>query len=942
MKLREKALSSIAELVLKHHKAMLCIGLVLAVASFYFFSGIQMNSQIKDMLGKGNPRVAAYDRMSADFGGASMIIALEGGTKERMASAAEELAAKIQAKPELNRYIRSVSLKLDKDFAAKWGLMLQKPADIRRTARLFQRTSILPFVTAINDNLESTYTGDEAEEELETSKQEIDAVDSMASIGNFAETLRTAIESPEGKSTDETARVLTDAAVFGDQYTFSQDGSMLLFAVTMNFDLSSNLNACTGILADINALCASLGKTYPEISFGSSGDIAVQSDENAAMSADTLIPSIIAYLAIFTLFAFSFSQIRSIVFAMGCLVLGILYSFGVIGATIGELNILTSIISSLLIGMGIDYGIQVTTSFNSFREEGYGLEDSIRLTFRKSGFGVLLAAATTSASFFVLIACSSKAMKQLGFVAGIGILTCLAAMIFVLPAMIAWFGKRSESKHRIPQIDYGFLGRFGVFAARRRVPVLIVSGLVTAALCVSAFNLSIEYDMMELEPQKGPSIRTYRKILDRFEMNPNSALVMTESVEEARALTEKLEKLPSVSEVQSISYYLPSAAEQEERLAEIALIRKDLPRASAMVYRASDVGALAEEVQRLEWNLIELGDISVASLGDGNRIVRKRNAMIHEVFGAEQGKPGEEVFQELIAALKADPARAAARLTALDAPFSAKASSLFASMAAADRPIATADLPRSLTDNFLDKRTGKRNLITIYPKASATATNVGLRRYDAALRETIPSITGTTPLFLDFFDEMLNESKKAALYVGILVLLFAFISFRSIRYMLIAAVPPVLSLVLLFGTLPLIGWKINALNLVTLPLNIGIGVAYGTYMLQRYLIEGRDLSVALKYTSKAIFLSAFTTMVGFGSLGLAGSFKMLSGFGTVLFIGIGYCYLTTMLVIPALLGDRGSACKPAYYIAMDATKSSGEEGAEDKASEYPAKQRSES
>jgi len=62
----------------------------------------------------------------------------------------------------------------------------------------------------------------------------------------------------------------------------------------------------------------------------------------------------------------------------------------------------------------------------------------------------------------------------------------------------------------------------------------------------------------------------------------------------------------------------------------------------------------------------------------------------------------------------------------------------------------------------------------------------------------------------------------------------------------------------------------------------------------------------------------------------------------VLFIGIGYCYLTTMLVIPALLGDRGSACKPAYYIAMDATKSSGEEGAEDKASEYPAKQRSES
>jgi uncharacterized protein len=947
MKLREKLLGSTAEFVLKRYKLLAGIGLVLTLASFYFAGGIKMNTQIKDMLSKGNPRVAAFDKMSADFGGASMMITLEGGTKKRMAAAAEELAARIQSKPGLARYIRSVSLKLDKEFIQDWGFLLQKPSDIRRMRKLFERTSILPFVVGLNDNLESAYTGDEAEEELETSRQEIDAVSSMAQVGNFAEALRAALEAPEAASVEEgaasaasSASDLADAIVYGDQYSYSQDGSMLLFGVMMNFDIAQNLDACTGILADINALCASLADTYPEIRFGSSGDIAIQADENVAMVNDTLIPSIIAYLAILVLFVFSFRQLRAIVFAMGCLVLGILFNFGVIGATLGELNLVTSMIASLLIGMGIDYGIQVTTSFNSFREEGHDLRDSIRLTFRKSGFGILLAAATTSASFFVLMVCGSKAIRQLGFVAGIGILTCLAAMFFILPSLIAWFGKRGESEGRVPQIDYGFLERLGAFAARRRVPVLVVSALATAALCASAFNLRIEYDMMELEPQKGPSIKTYRKILDKFEMNPNSALVMTDSVEEARALTEKLEKLPAVSEVQSVSTFLPSAKEQEERLAEIALVRKNPPRAGSMAYRASDIDRLVEEVQRLEWNLIELGDISVAGLGDGNRIVRKRNAMIREVFGAEVGASGDEIFQRLIAALKADPARSAARLTAMDASFSAKASGVIARMAAANRPIEAKDLPRSLADNFLDKATGKRTLITIYPKASATATNEGLRRYDAAIREIAPDITGSTPLFLDFFDEMLRESKKAAVYVGILVLAFAFLSFRSLRYTLIAAVPPVLSLLLLFGTLPLIGWKINALNLITLPLNIGIGVAYGTYMLQRYLVEGRDLKAALKYTSKAIFLSAFTTMVGFGSLGLAGSFKMLASFGTVLFIGIGYCYLTTMLVIPALLGDRGGARKPAYYIAVDA-KAAGAEPAKDDASKYIAKERRE-
>jgi predicted RND superfamily exporter protein len=906
MKLRERILGSIAEFILRRYKLLLGIGLVLALVSVYFAGGIRMNTQIKDMLSKGNSRVVAYDEMTKDFGGASLIITLEGGTKERMAAAAEELCARMTAKPELSRYIRSISLKLEKDFVLDWGLLLQKPADIRRMRALFERTSILPFIVALNENLESSYTGDQAEEDLETSRQEIDAVSSMARIGNFAETLRAAVEAP-GMGVEDRAAALADSMVFGDLYTFSQDGSMLLFAVTMNFDMASNLDACTGILADINALGASLGVAYPEIRFGGSGDIAVQSDENAAMSSDMLIPSILAYAAILVLFVFSFRQLRSVVFAMICLALGILFNFGVIGAAFGELNIVTSMIASLLIGMGIDYGIQVTTSFGAFREEGKGFGDSIRLTFKMSGFGIILAAATTSASFFVLIACASKAMKQLGFVAGVGILTCLAAMIFILPAMIVWLGKRSESRSLIPQIDYGFLERIGAFAARRRLPVLIISGLVTAALGVSAFNLNIEYDMMELEPQNGPSIKTYRKILDKFEMNPNSALVVADSVDEARILAAKLESLPAVAEVQSVSAFLPSAEEQAARLAEIALVRAEPPRASAMAYRAADIDALAEEVRRLEDNLMELGDISVAGLGEGNRIVRKRDAMIREAFGAEVGKSGAEVFRNLIAALRADPGRAAARLTALDAAFSAKASAAMARMAAVDRPIAATDLPPSLADNFLDKKTGKRNLVTVYPKASATATNEGLRRYDASLREAAPGITGTTPLFLDFFDEMLSESKTAALYVGVLVLLFAFASFRSVRYTLIAAVPPIISLVLLFGTLPLIGWKINALNLITLPLNIGIGVAYGTYLLQRYLAEGRDLTAALKYTSKAIFLSAFTTMVGFGSLGVAGSFRMLAGFGVVLFIGIGYCYLTTMLVIPALLGDRGEA-----------------------------------
>jgi len=903
VKLRERILSSLGDYVIRHNKLFIIIGLVAAGIAAYFALGIKMNTRIIDMLSSKNTRVVAYEKMSADFGGASMVVTLEGGTKERMAAAAEAFAAAIRAKPELNRYIRSISLKLEKDFVLDWGFLLQKPEDIRAMRELFDQTSILPFVAAINDKLESSYTGDEAEEELETSRQELDAVASMSQVGAFAESLTRSLEAPGDIDAAASARELADAMVFGDLYSFSHDGGMLLFMVTMNFDIASNIDACTGILEDMRTLASSIEGEYPGISVGFSGDIAMQADENEAMASDTLVPSIIAFALILALFVFSFRQLRSIFIAMLCLVLGILYNFGIIGATFGQLNLVTSMIASLLVGLGIDYGIQVTTSLSSFREEGRGLKEAIALTFRRTGFGVVLAAATTAASFFVLIASGSKALRELGIVAGSGILTCLAAMLLILPALTSLFGKRSESRLKLPQIDFTPLERIGTFAARRRVPVLVVAALVVAGLGLSASRLQVEYDMMELEPQKGEAIRTYRKILKEFEMNTNFAVAVLGSVEEARSLALKLERLPGVSEVQSVSDYLPSAEEQEERLAEIARIRADLPRPGSMKYGNVEVESLIEEVQELEWNLIELGDISVAGLGEGNRIMRKRDAMIREIMGAEVGTEGAEIFRRLMDALKADPERAAARLSAMDASFSASAAGVIARMASASRPIAASDLPPELADNFLDKKTGTRNIMTIYPKASATATNEALRRYDAALREAAPGITGTTPLFLDFFDETMQEAKKTALFVGILVLLFAFLSFRSLKYTLIAAVPPVLSLVLLFGALPLIGWKINVLNLITLPLTIGIGVAYGTYLLQRYLVEGRDLRKALKYTSKAVFLSAFTTMVGFGSLGLAGSFKMLASFGAVLFIGIGFCYLTTMLIIPALLGD---------------------------------------
>ncbi len=901
MKLQERLMGGLASFVIRYHKLIVPAMVILAALSVLAMGNIRMKTQTSDLLPKSNPRVESFDRIARDFAGAqSLMITVEGTDKKRMAAGAEALAAAIQRDPRCAQYVRAINLKLEEDFITRWGFMLQKSADIERSRKVFSEINLLGYLQGLNGSLEETYTGEAAEEQIETSKQENLAVASLDRIDSFTTLLTDYLEAPASFAPEEVGKTLVQTVVFGDLYTFSPDGGLLLFSVAPSFNIVEEEEKCAALTAEVKRLFGDVNRQYPDLSFGYTGEVGLRADDNSALSSDLLWPALLSYALILVLFLFSFNQLRAIVFALISLAAGILYNYGIVGVTIAEISMITSTVVALLIGMGIDYGIQVTTSFTTFLAEGYGREEAIRQTFLRQGIGMLLAAVTTSASFFVLMVSDSKGIFQLGLVAGLGILTCFLSMILLLPSLLLWFGKKGGSKPRIPNIDYGFLTNIGVFTSRHRWAAILIAAVLTGGFLLSSFGSRFEYDMMKLGPKQSISNLTYQKVLERFETNPMSASVMTDSIEEAQALMDVLEKKPGVAEVSSIASFVPVRAEQEQRLEEIAKFRARPGRNRPQSYSAADMGRFTSEVQRLEWNVIEVGDLSVTGLGEKNRIARKRNAMVREILGAEVGKAGREVFQNLIAALQKDPAASAFALSRLDKPFARELERIISSMAGADRTITVDDLPDSIAKMYLDGPK-KRNLVTIIAKRGTTDNEKSLRAYNAMLLKTSPQITGFLPLSLDFLDEILSGAKKGALYVAIAVLVFTFLSFRSLKLSLLASLPMAMSVVWAFGTLSLTKTPLNALSLIVFPLNIGIGIAYGTYMTYRFLVEGRHIRRALDYTGKAVFLSATTTMAGFGSLAIAASFRALASFGTVLFIGISYCFLTTIAVLPALL-----------------------------------------
>jgi predicted RND superfamily exporter protein len=88
---------------------------------------------------------------------------------------------------------------------------------------------------------------------------------------------------------------------------------------------------------------------------------------------------------------------------------------------------------------------------------------------------------------------------------------------------------------------------------------------------------------------------------------------------------------------------------------------------------------------------------------------------------------------------------------------------------------------------------------------------------------------------------------------------------------------------------------------MALPLIIGIGIDDSVHIIHRYKIEGPGkIPTILRFTGRAILLTSLTTMIGFGSWGLA-SHRGIASMGQVLFLGVGSCFLSSSIVLPALM-----------------------------------------
>lgn len=140
--------------------------------------------------------------------------------------------------------------------------------------------------------------------------------------------------------------------------------------------------------------------------------------------------------------AMVFWSIEAGLWSMVPLVVAVPMLFGLMGFSGIELNVVTAMLSSIMIGVGVDYTIHFLWRFREIRRSGVPREDAIRETLTTVGRGVVFNALSVMAGFSVLFLSNFLPVRFFGFLVVVSIAGCLLAALFLMPPLMLLFKPR--------------------------------------------------------------------------------------------------------------------------------------------------------------------------------------------------------------------------------------------------------------------------------------------------------------------------------------------------------------------------------------------------------------------------------------------------------------------------------------------------------------------
>jgi len=618
------------------------------------------------------------------------------------------------------------------------------------------------------------------------------------------------------------------------------------------------------------------------------GAPALAVDELKSLQDSSRITSLISTVGIFLLLMLVFRSLRHVAVLLLPLLAGMVISLGVVVLAYGGLNLVTSAFMSVLLGLGIEFGVHLLHRYSEARVEGEDMRPALKTALLSDGPAVALGACTTAAAFLSTTATKFAAFAQLGVITAAGLFVTLVCTIVGFPALLPILaGKRKPNMHEL----VGLSTVLNVVGRRARW-VLAIAGIATLLSVVSLLVKQPGFNgrTFDFLPAHAESYRGLKRI-EESGTPPLDTHFMVGSFDQARELTNKLRHTPEVALVQSPSDLLPP--ETPERIASIkqavAELADYVPKIPAST--AADGPARLAAFTRLADALDELSFAMRQANLDGSEATRAAHEL-NELgrWLSTQPEAGAVALNRVGKALETALTRAVTTARHI-----------------AERGhYAPTDLPAVFVARFVSKD-GTRLALHAYPAGNVEEEGFATRFGDR-LRALDPNVAGTALNLLPHERYITDGFRRAAGYSLVLMALAMLLMFRRVGDTILALLPVILGSIWMLALMRPLGIQFTAANMVALPLLLGICLDSGVHIVHRSL-EGPGtarLEALVQGTGTAVSVAALTNLMGFASL-MAADYRAMQGLGFLLSLGIALSLLASVLVLPALLVVLGRA-----------------------------------
>lgn len=824
----ESFLKKIAYFIFIYHKSIVVLFSLLTVLSIITSFNMEIKTDIIDVLPTNNKNVNQFKEFLQKFSAMdNLIIVVKSKTKpiDEQTNLIEDLAKKL-SESALIKYVDSSPFKFKNDYLLRHFPVFLNEEGLKQIYKRLAPEGIKRQVSQNRQKLISPFSS--------PLEYELIARDPL----NMREIIMKNLK----KSNKN------DRLDLSTGYYFTKDHSMAFIFVKPT-GKSRDMAFVKKLKKELDKISLSSLKDFntPGAEIGFTGSYAISEEVRGVIKHDIISSSSLSVVLIALLIWLIYRVRVTVLLIIGFVLMSSLaMTLAFAYMIFGSLNIVTSIVAAVLIGLYVDYPIHMIKRYGDELRLKNNPRRALEVIISKTGPAIILSGVTTSLSFFTILVTRFEGLYELGIVCGTGVILCLLSSLFLMSSLLILATKDgAQNILSKKEISSGVESLTKVVVTKPKYIILFnVCLLVFASIGISKLGFNNDTEHLGVKASQAIALgkEMNKKIGGKGE--PLNIVVKGKDAEELTAEFDSLERTlyewerdGIIGRYDSLGTFLPAPSTQ-------ALI-----------------------INRLK----ELNKSNVLQIDE-----------IEKTLAAEYTKNNFVYEKHYIHAYLAGIIKALRNYKGIGL-----------------------DDVEALTDQKISHFYNKFDLSIvsyIYPSGMDWSKQ-SLARVQTYIEASKPDwiLTGKAILFKEIKTSIINGTILASILGLLLNLIVIYWYFKKPFHVLMVMLPVVLGFPLTLGIMGYINAPLNFINVGTIALIFGFGVDYGIYLMQAYLKEEKkDIGNALQITGKNIMMGAATTIAGCGSL-VTAKFIGIATIGLALSIGAISCAFIALVVLPTLL-----------------------------------------